>query len=371
MKSLNGFGVLGIAACIGSAAALSACGGGGGGGGGGGPISLDQPNQVMSSLQNKVTSGGGGVPLVEGSVPVPVSADAPKATPGVAETKAAPGDTVSLPVIVEGSPVLSNLYAKLPNADSYFNVTNPDSSKHLLRKADTGVPVPVVVGSIVDFRVELPDNLDLTTGNQICFDFSVREQGSDVRSADVRSCITLEAETPTPQNDQPPVSALQGSWLSACQSLEFEDEEEVSDIRGARFGLSFVDGQKTFTQFFEYYGTNDCQPNSVLSEYSGFVIDGTYEVQATATYEAQNRRFQRELDFFPNDPFDGELPDIRVEPCYNIVSFQNQNTLYLGLPLTFTIDFGDGQAAPVPGDCREESTRPDVVLSFLPFTKQP
>ncbi len=364
--TMNSLRIAVMTACVGGAAALSACGGGGGGDSG--PVSLAEPNAVMEALQGKVTSGGGGVPLVSGAIPVAAGTDAPKVSTAVPQTKAAPGDVISLPVLVAGSEALSNLYAKIPGSNNYFNVAAPTpAGKSLVRKAGTTVPIPVDFAVILDFRVELPDNLDLSTGEQVCFDFSVRAQGSNVRSADARSCIDLEAETPAPQDNQPQNlnTALQGTWRSSCQAFDFE-QEEVAEIQAGRFVLGFQG--TSFSQSFEYYSTANCQPSSLLSEYSDFSIGGSYTGGAVA-YSQQNRRFQRPLNFAPVSPPEFEETGISIEPCFNVVSFDGQNTLYLGLPLTFTVQIASNPTNPVPGDCRSENTRPPIVLQSFPFTR--
>ncbi|MFP5307590.1 MAG: hypothetical protein ACLGI7_17440, partial [Gammaproteobacteria bacterium] len=76
---------------------LTACGGGGGGGGDA-PIPLDDPNGLMSAISDKVTAGGSGVSVQQGTPPAPTGTGTPKAEAGIEQSTALPGDTVSLPV---------------------------------------------------------------------------------------------------------------------------------------------------------------------------------------------------------------------------------------------------------------------------------
>lgn len=360
-----------VASGFGAMLTLAACGGGGGGGGGNEPVPLDNPDAVMSSLSNKVTSSGSGVEWVTdgSSPPAPTTADpdTPKAEAGVADSTAVPGDTISLPINVSGGQSLTNLFAKVPGANSYFNaLLTPPGGKSMVRLHKTAAKATgsFTAVQLIDFRIQLPTNLE--TGGEFCLDFTVKTSTEEVTEP-VTACVTVVAAAdrpPQPTDDQPATSALDnalaGNWISECLDIEDidSDGDGVNDIKGAKIGLGFASGS-TYTEFIQLFGTDACTDAAQVSPF----VDGVYTAGASE-YNEQAGFWQRPFDFNPNDPD----PSIDFLPCYNLLRLQGGNTLFLGIPLTFQFDDGTG-ASPQEGDCKSQDTRPTTVITSLPFTR--
>lgn len=347
---------------------VAACGGGGGGGGGGNePVPLGDPNAVMDSLSGKVTSGGSGVQIVTGTPPAATTEDpdTPKAEAGVEQSTAVPGDSVSLPVNVSGGQQLTNLFAKIPGASSYFDASlAPSGGKSMVRlhKAAPKQGTSLTAVQVLDFRIDLPTNL--ATGDQLCFDFAVKTSTNQVTEP-TRACITVVAQRPAqPANDQPDAgtleSALAGNWISECFDIEDSDTDGdgVNDLKAVKIGLGFEAGS-TYSEFVELFGTDNCSDTGDAFPF----VDGVYSA-AQAQYNEQVGVWQLPFDFNPNDPD----PSIDYLPCYNLLRIEGSNTLFLGVPLTFQFDDGTG-ANPQAGDCKSPDTRPTSVITSLPFTR--
>ncbi|MFA5940784.1 MAG: hypothetical protein WC809_15610 [Sinimarinibacterium sp.] len=326
----------------------------------------------MSSLSNKVTSSGSGVDWVTdgSSPPAPTTEDpdTPKAEAGVADSTAVPGDTISLPINVSGGQSLTNLFAKVPGAASYFDaLLVPSGGKSMVRmhKTTSKATGSFTAVQLIDFRIDLPTNLD--TGGEFCLDFTVKTSTNEVTEP-TRACVTVvaEADRPAqPADDQPAASALgdvlAGNWISECFDIEDidSDGDGVNDIKAAKIGIGFASGS-TYTEFIQIFGTDACTGSAQDSPF----IDGVYTAGATE-FNEQAGFWQRPFDFNPNDPD----PSIDFLPCYNLLRLANNNTtLLLGIPLTFQIDDGTG-ANPQEGDCKDPTTRPTTVITSLPFTR--
>lgn len=375
-------GAAGLVASVSSGLLLlSACGGGGGGGGEptpmptatpGGQIKLDQPNELMDALSDKIVSTGGSIDFVQGQAPGTTGDGlTPKVTAGI-EVTAEPGDTVSLPVSIGGAPDLSALFAKVPGADSYFDVDlsgiggkNGSKTARQMAKQGGGFAFSTIVG----FDVELPENLE--TGDEFCFEFAAKDAGGNVSSRDL-SCITVVVEKPAPTDDQPSAAqtatALQGTWSSPCIDVtEDVDEDgtiEADELESVREVINFV-GTNQYGTFFDFYSNRNCGGSAERLQAPG----GTYSLGGSSQADTQGK-YARAIDFVPdpNDPNFGEL----ASTCYNLLRLEdtggNFNTLLLGYPVTFSIDF-EGAPEPVTGDCRTPQTRPTAVIPSLPFSR--
>lgn len=334
-----------------------ACGGGGGGGGTDGPdvVDVTKPDELMSALDNKVTSGG--VPLQQIVGQPPVSNAATPKVEDVPNATAEPGAQVSLPITLAGAPDLAALFAKIPNASSYFQATvAPEGGKAaaIAHAKSVGGFIPVTT---VDFKIDVPANAG--TG-QFCIDVKFKDTAGNIGETK-RACVNVVADAPEqPANDQPSNAnfgaALLGTWASNC--FDIDDEDNTSDYKGIKLLLTFSTG-KVYAESFSLYGTTTCTGQAETLS----VIDGAWS-SGNAVYDEQAGRWQRPFDFNPNDPD----PELDLEPCYNVLSLNAAaNRLYLGLPSTFTYDFGQD---PMPGDCSAEDLRPTSVIVGLPFIKQ-
>ncbi len=332
---------------------VTACGGGGGGDD---KVALDKPDELMAALDDKVTANG--TPLQQLNGQPPASNGLTPKIEGIPNATAVPGDTVSLPINFPANTDLQALFAKVPNAGSYFQATVAPGGK--VAKAAVG---GIAVLQTIEFQVEVPANLQ--TGGQFCLDVKLQDSSENIGQP-VRACVEV-VETPpaAPANDQGTAAEfgpkLLGNWATNCINIE-SGEATAEDPKGAKLVLGFTPG-KAFSETIEFYSTTTC--NGSPSESIAF-IDGVWETTANAVYSEQSRRWQRPFTFNPNDPD----PNFDLEPCYNVLSFNAAATqLYLGLPSTFTFDDGSG-TGPMPGDCSAEDTRPAAVLTGLPFIKR-
>jgi hypothetical protein len=338
---------------------VTACGGGGGGGGDGDPdpdvVELDQPDDLMAALDDKVTSDGVALQQVVGDPPA-TNALTPKIE-DIPDATAQPGSTVSLPINLSGDQDLSALFAKIPGAGSYFqaNIAPGGKSRIVVPGKET---VSFVFLTTVDFKVELPANLE--TGDRFCIEVKFRNTANDVGEP-VQACINVVPDAPeAPANDQPSNaefgSTLLGTWATNC--FDIDSEDNTSEFKGAKLLLGFSSG-KVFSESVALYGTSTCTGEASTAPF----IDGVWNA-GNAVFDGQSGRWLRPFDFNPNDPD----PNIDFEPCYNVLSLNSAATqLYLGLPSTFSFDSGQ---APVPGDCSAEDLRPTSVIVGLPFIKQ-
>lgn len=357
-----------LSAGLGSALALAACGGGGGGGGGG-PVALDDPNALMQALADKVGSDTGVVQLKEGAPPANAGEAGPKVTEGISESEAIPGDEVAVPVRVDGNPALSNLFAKITGATNlYFQVPiGEGDGKSGLQQA---VPVAkqiqqveVVLLNTLDLRVDLPENLDLTTGDEICFDLSVQQEGGSVSTV-AQPCIAVRAQRPQVIDDQPPGAEmperLNGTWVSSCLDINDFTVDQTT-FRAARIGLTFAAEGLTYAESVFAYTAADCSAGESISAPQS---SGTYVIGGEDDSN-QNGLRTRAIDFVPAQP-EGALP------CFNRLRIVDTNGddvsdgLFFGVPRTSYRSTGNA----LPNDCRAEDTRPAYVLTSLPFTKR-
>jgi hypothetical protein len=355
-----------IATAFGTALALGACGGGGGGSND--PVPADDPNALMRAIQDKVASGAAVVQVVQGNPPAPSGADAPKTTSGIPSSTAVPGDTVALPLRIDGAPDLTNLFAKITGStNQYFNVqigAGSGGKMALTPSVKLGKnEFSFVALTTLDFRVDLPDNLDLSRGGDVCFDLSVRESDGSVSDV-AKPCVAIGTQRPGINNDQPPGAEmperLNGTWVSSC--LDIDDFVAGSTtIRAARLGLTFSAEGQTFTESVLVYTTNDCS----AGEASTPQVSGTYVLGSASEDSVQNGLRTRQFDF----RFDGQSG---VFPCFNRLRIADENgdgvfeRLFLGVPRTSYRD----QANALPDDCRAEDTRPRFVLTSLPYTRR-
>jgi hypothetical protein len=355
-----------VATAFGTALALGGCGGGGGDSND--PVPANDPNALMRAIQDKVASGAAVVQVVQGNPPPASGADAPKATAGIPSSAAVPGDMVALPLRIDGAPDLSNLFAKITGAtNQFFSVQiNAGSGSKTAWKPTVQMSkneFSFVALTTLDFRVELPDNLDLSRGGDICFDLSVRESDGSVSEV-AKPCVAIGAQRPAVTNDQPPgaemPARLNGTWVSSC--LDIDDFVAGSTtIRGARLGLTFSDAGQTFTESALVYTADDCS----AGESSTPQVSGTYVIGASSEDSVQNSLRTRPFDF----RFDGQTG---LFPCFNRLRIADENgdgdfeRLFLGVPRTAHRD----QANALPDDCRAEDTRPAYVLTSLPFSKR-
>ncbi|WP_370305684.1 hypothetical protein [Sinimarinibacterium flocculans] len=322
---------------------LGGCGGGGGGDGGNdNPVPLNDPNALMSALSDKIESAGSVSVVLNTTGPEPApNADTPKVT-AVESATAEPGQVLELPVTVPGGANLSALFAKVPSASSYFEINLPPSGG----KQGSSPAIP-----IINFRVQLPDNLEVGGATDtFCLEFW--GLSGDDRGPKDQSCIKIVAERPAPQNDQPQTdqvpAALAGDWLSGCFA---QDDGNGS----AREVISFT-GANQYASRFDVFNTTDC---SGLISGQTPVVMGSYAVE-DAELSSQGY-WVRDIDFLT----DSAAQELGAEACYNLLRLED-GKLLLGYPIPYTLATSQ---SPVEGDCRTQATRPTRIIFSLPFTR--
>lgn len=357
---------------------LTACGGGGGGSN---TVPLSDPNAVTTALTNKITVDGSAADILQGAPPDksqnPSGSVAPTVIAATTQVVARPGDRISIPLNANGSQTLASLFAKIPGAASYFEAPiDVPGGKQLTASGDARKSlVQAKAEQTVTFGVDVP--LNLQTGGQICFEFSVNDIDNLVSDI-TQACIVVQtpatpaptsAPTPGPTqstNDQPPTaqlaSALAGSWVGPCFP-----SDDPADPYSSRFLLSYS-GSNAYVQRIEYYeGSNVCSgtPDTAFS----FSINGTYAA-AEPRFLSQQQAWVRDFDFFPSSIVfdDGETftpAELQVGPCYNLLRIEGNTSLILGTPNTYSFT-GD---QPVAGDCSSADTRPAALATEFPYTR--
>lgn len=372
----------------------------GGGGGGSSTVPLSNPNAVTEALSDKVTVDGSAAAVLQGSPPDkssnPAGSTPPTVASGANDIVARPGEKISIPLGATATQDLSNLFAKIPGASSYFEAPiAPSGGKSLrsLRKQGTLSAAPKVQQTL-NFGVDVPTNLQ--TGGQLCFEFSVRDVDSLVSDV-VQVCVRVEpratpaptstptptpaptsgptpsptpAATPTPTptqstNDQPTTAqlpaALAGTWTGPCLS-----GEDPTNPFSYRFVFIFGSGT-TFTQRFDDYEGNTTCSGSADPSFS-FLVNGTYTAGAPFFLE-QQQVWTRDFDFTPtelvSDGVSYSPGELGYGPCYNLQRIENGNTLIFGIPISYSFNEG----SPTPGDCSTPDTRPDFLTTEYPFTR--
>lgn len=188
--------VLGVSAMTALTVGLVACGGGGGGG----DVSYD-PDQTMQALQDKVGVNGTPAELKTGVPPAPNSQDVKTDAPN-ADVSAVVGTRVTIPVSITAAAALERLYAKIPGAPSYFEVTLVGAKSNGLSKRRL---TPVLAKSsgdtatgkgttVVNFQVDVP--ADLEPGGRLCFELSA-QANAQISDPDL-ACLSIRAATPQP-----------------------------------------------------------------------------------------------------------------------------------------------------------------------------
>jgi hypothetical protein len=182
-------------------AALVGCGGGGGGGSGKIPTSDADglTSAVTASVGNSVAQKVTGDP----PPPTPDVPDAPVTTAQADAVSVSPGDSVTLPLDVTAASQLEALFAKIPGANSFLQVSNPAGAGKAWAKRSAAAKGAFVL----EFRLTVPENVDF---GRFCIQFSVRDVDTRVSNvAEVCVDVVSPGAAPTPTASPTPTpSAL-------------------------------------------------------------------------------------------------------------------------------------------------------------------
>lgn len=175
---------------------LAACGGGGGGGSGPAPtatpgtqVAVDDPDglteavavAVGDSLANKVT---GAPPGPSG----PGIADAPVASADVSSTGVRAGDGVAVPLTVRSSSAIDRLFAKIPGAASYFELSVPAGGKSAVVQVR-----PKATTRKFLINITIPQNV---APGRFCIELSARDADARVSNVAVVCLNVVDPDEP-------------------------------------------------------------------------------------------------------------------------------------------------------------------------------
>lgn len=201
-----------------SVLALTACGGGGGNGA---DVSYDA-NEVTQALADKVGVNGVAAEVIQGTPPDPSGSDSLRTDAPDAVPDADAGAKVTVPVTVSADATLERLFAKVPGADSFFQVDLPAPDGKAARAtitrnigtrfaglSRTATAAGAKADSVLDFEITLPGGLE---SGRLCFEFSVRDADGTVSNTAI-TCLNIRQ----PASEPPPTG---GDTAAACLNPE-------------------------------------------------------------------------------------------------------------------------------------------------------
>lgn len=196
---------------------LIACGGGGGGD----DVGYD-PVQTMLALEDKVGVDGVVASLEPGEPPAPNSQDVTTDAPDT-DVTAIVGARASIPVTITAGTALDSLFAKIPGANTYFEVSleAPDAKAALktrrslspLHARPSSNAVAAKGATVVNFQVDVPPVLE--PGGRLCFELSARDINDQVSNPDL-ACLDIRAATPQPTATPTPTPPVDDDTAAAC-----------------------------------------------------------------------------------------------------------------------------------------------------------
>jgi hypothetical protein len=330
--------------------ALAGCGGGDDDG----RVNTGNADEVMNNVLVRI--GGVAATQQSGSPPQPTgTADSPKALAGSdpMTMTASAGSTVDIPVSFQASAVMTSIFAKVGNATTYFQASNPIGGK--FAKA---VPVS---GAGQNFVITVELTADFEPG-QFCIAINGIDAGGRVSNVDAVCIRLVDSITPTAQ-DQPTAAALatalEGNWLSNCQAFQTADRSG-----SAKVGFTFGTGQ-TYTQFIDIWDVPNCpgNPNSAVTVVNGTVQIGQAPVFVPTGTSTVVGFWATPIDFLP----DAASTALGAHPCFNLLRFVNDDPadrFFLGVPLGFSLTGEEDSPAP----CASVATRPTYLNAAVQFT---
>lgn len=196
---MGGIG-LWLALCIG------ACGGGGGGGGGGQQVAVDNPDALTQAVD--VALGDSLADKVTGSPPAPSGSevvDAPLVAADVAATEVEAGDEVAVPLTVRSASQIERLFAKIPDADSYFEITVAAGGKRMAAAAARAKAQQLAkaLTQTFPFSVKVPGSVE---NGRFCIQFSAQDVDGRVSNV-AEVCLDVVDQAQPSANLPPDASA--------------------------------------------------------------------------------------------------------------------------------------------------------------------
>ncbi|MFP5307589.1 MAG: PKD domain-containing protein, partial [Gammaproteobacteria bacterium] len=188
------------------------CGGGGGGGGGKIPTSDADglTSAVAASVGNNVAQKVTGDP----PPPTPEVPDSPVTTARADAVSVSPGASVTVPLDVTAASQLESLFAKIPGASSFFQVSNPAGAGKAWAKRSATAKGTFVL----EFRLKVPSNVDF---GRFCIQFSVEDVDTRVSNVD-EVCIDVVQSSPSPTPSALSVSAGPDRSVGSGESVTLD-----------------------------------------------------------------------------------------------------------------------------------------------------
>ncbi len=176
---------------------VAGCNGGSGGSDPGGTVDPGDADAVTDAIS--LVLPGALTDKVVGPLPTGAGeADAPVVSADVTSTAVEAGDDVDVPLTVRSVNDIDALFAKIPGAESYFEITVPESG--------SGKRSPIAMSKAAVTRtfalsITVPGNV---TPGQFCIEFSARDSTGLVSNL-ARVCLNV-VDDPEPAGNRPPVA---------------------------------------------------------------------------------------------------------------------------------------------------------------------
>ncbi|MDP9139388.1 MAG: hypothetical protein M3O62_01165, partial [Pseudomonadota bacterium] len=174
---------------------VAGCNGGSGGSDPGGTVDPGDADAVTDAIS--LVLPGALTDKVVGPLPTGAGeADAPVVSADVTSTAVEAGDDVDVPLTVRSVNDIDALFAKIPGAESYFEVTVPESAK----RSQVAIPKAAVTRTFA-LSISVPGNV---TPGQFCIEFSARDSTGLISNL-ARVCLNVVDDS-EPAGNQPPVA---------------------------------------------------------------------------------------------------------------------------------------------------------------------
>jgi hypothetical protein len=234
MRPSFDFSVSSVVRSLFLAAALAAagCNGSSGGGDPGDSVDPADPDAVTEVVS--VALGGALTNKITGAPPAPSGAaatDAPVISADVTSTAVEAGDDVDVPLTVRSVNDIDALFAKIPGAESYFEITVPETGKRsriAMAKATRTFALSITV----------PGNV---APGQFCIEISARDTSGLVSNL-ARVCLNV-VDDPEPAGNQPPVARISADQTVLPGAAVTLDGSASSDADGGIVGYVWTQVQ--------------------------------------------------------------------------------------------------------------------------------
>ncbi len=205
---------------------VAGCNGGSGGGGSDPGDSVDPADSDAVTEAVAVAVSGALTNKITGTPPAPSGAaqtDAPVISAAVTSRAVEAGDDVDIPLTVRSFNDIDALFAKIPGAGSYFEVTVPENGKH----SQVAISKAAVTRTFA-LSITVPGNV---APGQFCIEFSARDATGLVSNL-ARVCLNV-VDDPEPAGNRPPVARISSDETVPPGTAVTLDGNTSSDTDGS------------------------------------------------------------------------------------------------------------------------------------------